>query len=69
MTIMKKILTAMKTSIIEDPDNIPDSQSAMGRWYQLEEKPDELPDEVWQGPGVYLREAEQNIWHHITDFV
>jgi len=62
MTMKKKIVTAMKTEVITDPDRIPGSVEEFGRAYRLEEQPSDMSDEVWDGPGEYLFNMESGEW-------
>lgn len=62
MAIKKKIITAMKTQVISDPDKIPGSAEEIGRVYRLDSQPSDMPDEVWEGAGEYLFNMESGEW-------
>jgi len=64
MAIRKKIITAMKTEVITDPDRIPGSKDEIGKWYRVHEQGD-IPDDVWKGPGEYLFDMAEGVWHRI----
>ena len=65
MTMKKKIVTAMKTEVITDPDRIPGSIEQIGIWCRIDGQQGKIPDDVWDGPGEYLFNVKAKTWHRM----
>jgi len=64
MAMTKKIVTSMKMKVIDGSDAATASELPIetGYWYNLEKRPGDMSEDIWDGPGVYLWHIDDSMW-------